>query len=110
MQFDSGFRVFQYLTFRAILGALTALIISFVVGPGMIRKLTRNKIGQNVRQDGPESHYEKAGTPTMGGTLILVAVAVSTLLWADLENRYVWSVFFVTLAFGVIGFIDDTGK
>ncbi len=110
MQFDPGFRVFQYLTFRAILGALTALIISFIVGPVMIRRLTSNKIGQSVREDGPESHYEKAGTPTMGGTLILVAIAVSTLLWADLENRYIWVVFFVTMAYGVIGFIDDYRK
>ncbi len=110
MQFDGGFRVFQYLTFRAILGALTALIISFIIGPGMIRKLTRDKIGQSVREEGPESHYEKAGTPTMGGTLILVAIAISTLLWADLHNRYVWVVLFVTLGHGVIGFIDDYKK
>jgi len=110
MQFDPGFRVFQYLTFRAILGALTALMISFIIGPVMIRRLTRNKIGQSVRQEGPESHYEKAGTPTMGGTLILIAIAVSTLLWADLGNRYIWVVFFVTIAYGVIGFVDDYRK
>jgi phospho-N-acetylmuramoyl-pentapeptide-transferase len=110
MQFDGGFRVFQYLTLRAILGALTALTISFIIGPVMIRKLTRDKIGQNVRKEGPESHYEKAGTPTMGGTLILVAIAISTLLWADLENRYIWVVFFVTMAYGVIGFVDDYKK
>ena len=110
MSFDSSFRVFQYLTLRAILGALTALIISFIIGPVMIRKLTRKKISQSIREDGPESHYEKAGTPTMGGTLILVAIAISTLLWADLENRYIWVVLLVTLGHGVIGFIDDYRK
>jgi phospho-N-acetylmuramoyl-pentapeptide-transferase len=110
MHFDSGFRVFQYLTLRAILGALTALIISFIVGPVMIRKLTRNKIGQSIRKDGPEAHFEKAGTPTMGGALILVAIAISTLLWADLENRYVWVVLLVTLGHGIIGFVDDYRK
>ena len=110
MQFDSSFRVFQYLTLRAILGALTALIISFIVGPAMIRKLTRDKIGQSIREEGPESHYEKSGTPTMGGALILVAIAVSTLLWADLENRYIWVVFLVTMGHGIIGFIDDYKK
>lgn len=110
MSFDSGFRVFQYLTLRAILGALTALIISFMVGPVMINKLTRKKIGQSIREDGPQSHYEKSGTPTMGGSLILVAIAVSTLLWADLENRYIWVVLLVTLGHGVIGFIDDYRK
>ncbi len=110
MNFDSSFRVFQYLTMRAILGALTALIISFIVGPVMIRKLSRKNIGQSIREEGPESHYEKAGTPTMGGTLILVAIAVSTLLWADLESRYVWVVLLVTLGHGIIGFIDDYRK
>jgi len=110
MNFDSGFRVFQYLTLRAILGALTALIISFIIGPVMIKKLTRRKIGQTIRVDGPESHYEKAGTPTMGGALILVAISISTLLWSDLENRYVWVVLLVTLGHGVIGFIDDYKK
>jgi len=110
MNFDGGFRVFQYLTLRAILGALTALIISFIVGPVMIRKLTRKKIGQSIREDGPESHYQKAGTPTMGGALILVAIAISTLLWADLENRYIWVVLIVTLGHGIIGFVDDYRK
>jgi len=110
MNFDSSFRVFQYLTLRAILGALTALIISFLIGPIMIKKLTHQKIGQSIRQDGPESHHEKAGTPTMGGTLILVAITISTLLWADLENRYIWTVLFVTLTYGIIGFIDDYRK
>ena len=110
MNYDSGFRVFQYLTLRAILGALTALVISFIIGPVMIRKLTRKKIGQSIREEGPESHYEKAGTPTMGGALILVAIAISTLLWADLENRYVWVVLLVTLGHGVVGFVDDYRK
>jgi phospho-N-acetylmuramoyl-pentapeptide-transferase len=110
MTLDSAFRVFQYLTLRAILGALTALIISFVVGPVMIRKLTRRKIGQSVRSDGPKSHFDKAGTPTMGGALIIVAVTVSTLLWSNLNNRYVWVVLLVTLGYGIIGFVDDYRK
>ncbi len=110
MSFDSGFRVFQYLTFRAILGALTSLILSFLIGPWMIRKLTRKKIGQSVRDDGPESHFSKRGTPTMGGTLILVAIAVSTLLWVDLHNRYVWTILLVTMGYGIVGFVDDYRK
>lgn len=109
-QFHSGFNVFQYLTLRTILGVLTALLICFVVGPTMIRRLSFHQIGQQVRNDGPESHFAKAGTPTMGGALILVAIAVSTLLWADLGNRYVWVVLLVTLAFGIIGWIDDYKK
>jgi phospho-N-acetylmuramoyl-pentapeptide-transferase len=104
------FRVFEYLTFRAILGVLTALAISLWVGPIMIRHLSKYKIGQSVRDDGPKSHFSKAGTPTMGGALILVSIAVSTLLWADLGNRYVWVTLLITLAFGVIGFIDDYKK
>jgi phospho-N-acetylmuramoyl-pentapeptide-transferase len=110
MGLDSGFRVFHYLTFRAILGVLTSLIISFIIGPTMIRRLRGNKIGQSIRELGPQSHYEKAGTPTMGGTLILVAIAISTLLWADLSNRYIWVILLVTLGYGVIGFIDDYRK
>ena len=110
MSFDGSFRVFHYLTFRAILGALTSLIISFIIGPMMIRKLSRNKIGQSIRVLGPESHYEKSGTPTMGGTLILVAIAFSTLLWADLSNRYIWVILLVTLGYGIVGFIDDYRK
>jgi len=109
-QFESGFNVFSYLTLRAILGALTALILSFVIGPRMIRKLSVNQVGQPVREDGPESHLPKAGTPTMGGALILTAIAVSTVLWADLENMFVWVVLFVTLSFGVIGYVDDYKK
>lgn len=106
-QFHSGFSVFQYLTLRAILGVITALGIALVVGPTMIRHLSFKQIGQVIRDDGPESHLSKSGTPTMGGALILVAIAVSTLLWADLGNRYVWVVLTVTLLFGVIGFVDD---
>ncbi|MGZ4958282.1 MAG: phospho-N-acetylmuramoyl-pentapeptide-transferase [Methylomonas sp.] len=107
---DSGFRVLHYLTFRAILGVLTALAICLFIGPMMIEKLTRKKIGQSVRDDGPQSHFSKSGTPTMGGTMILFAVAISTLLCADLSNRYIWVVLLVTLAHGVIGFVDDYKK
>lgn len=106
-QYYTGFNVFQYLTLRAILGVMTALGIALIVGPTMIRHLSFRQIGQVVRNDGPESHISKTGTPTMGGSLILVAIAVSTLLWADLTNRYVWVVLLVTLLFGTIGFIDD---
>ena len=109
-EFESGFRVFKYLTLRAILSALTALMISFLVGPWMIRRLSNKNIGQSVRDDGPESHYEKAGTPTMGGTLILVGIATSTLLWGDLENSYIWVALLVTMTYGIIGFIDDYKK
>ena len=109
-QYYSGFNVFQYLTLRAILGVLTALVISFLVGPEMIRRLGRYQIGQTVRNDGPQTHLVKAGTPTMGGALILVAVAIATLLWADLANRYVWVVLLVTLPFGAIGWVDDYKK
>ena len=87
-----AFNVFSYITLRAVLACLTALILSFVVGPSMIRKLTAYKIGQAVRDDGPQTHLTKAGTPTMGGALILVSVVVTTLLWADLSNRFVWVV------------------
>ena len=109
-RFHSGFHVFQYLTFRAILGALTALAISLLVGPWMIRRLTFHQIGQQVRSYGPESHLPKAGTPTMGGALILVAITIATLLWADLANRFVWIVLLVMIGFGLIGFVDDYKK
>lgn len=109
-QFYSGFNVFQYLTLRAVLATLTALVIALMVGPAMIRKLTFYKVGQSVRDDGPQSHLGKTGTPTMGGVLILVAIAISTLLWADLGNRHVWLVLIVTLLFGVIGWVDDYKK
>jgi phospho-N-acetylmuramoyl-pentapeptide-transferase len=106
----SAFNVFRYLTLRAILGVLTALVISFLIGPAMIRMLTAIKFGQTVRDDGPQTHLAKAGTPTMGGALILVAVFVATLLWADLTNRFVWVVLFTTAAFGAIGWVDDYKK
>ena len=109
-QFHSGFNVFQYLTLRSILGVLTALVISLIVGPRMIRYLSSYNIGQRVRDDGPESHFSKAGTPTMGGALILIAIVVSTLLWSDLSSRFVWVVLFVTAGFGAIGWIDDYKK
>src|SRR6187455_3607873 len=101
------FNVFNYITLRTVLAALTSLAISFIVGPAMIRKLTAYKIGQSVRDDGPQTHLVKAGTPTMGGALILVSVAITTILWADLSNRYVWAVLWITMAFGAIGWIDD---
>ena len=109
-KFESGFNVFSYLTLRAILCALTALILSFVIGPRMIAKLSLSQVGQPVRELGPSSHLPKAGTPTMGGALILTAIVVSTVLWANLENRFIWIVLFVTLAFGVIGYVDDYKK
>ena len=106
-RYQSGFNVFSYLTLRAILAVITALAIALLVGPALIERLTRHQIGQRVRDDGPQSHLPKAGTPTMGGTLILVAIAVSTLLWADPRNHYVWIALGVTMAFGLIGFYDD---
>ncbi|MCP1726103.1 phospho-N-acetylmuramoyl-pentapeptide-transferase [Natronospira proteinivora] len=108
--FHTGFSVFQYLTLRAILGVLTALAFCFIAGPAMIRHLSHYQIGQHVRDDGPETHLVKAGTPTMGGALILLAITVSTLLWGDLENRYTWVLIGVTLAFGAIGWVDDWRK
>lgn len=109
-QIHSGFTVFQYITVRGIMGVLTALIVALVIGPGMIRRLNYHQIGQVVRSDGPESHFSKAGTPTMGGALILVSIAFSTLLWADLRNTYVWVVMLVTLLFGAVGWVDDYRK
>ena len=107
VQYHSAFNVFSYLTLRSILAALTALLISFLVGPTMIRKLAGHQVGQRVRSDGPQTHLSKAGTPTMGGALILVAIVAATLLWADLANRFVWITLGVTVAFGLIGFWDD---
>ncbi len=109
-QFHSGFNVFQYLTMRIILGVLTSLFISLLVGPYLIRRLNEYQIGQSVRDDGPESHLSKSGTPTMGGLLILVSIAVGTLCWADLTNRFIAVVLLVTLAFGVVGWVDDYRK
>lgn len=109
-EIDSFFNVFGYITLRAILGAMTALLLSLLLGPWFIRRLVKQQMGQPIRKLGPESHFSKAGTPTMGGALILFAIIVSTLLWADLSNRYVWVVIFVTLAFGLIGWVDDYKK
>jgi phospho-N-acetylmuramoyl-pentapeptide-transferase len=108
--FESGFAVLQYITVRGIMGIMTALILSLMIGPWMIRKLSQQKIGQVVRDDGPKSHLSKAGTPTMGGALILISIAVSTLLWADLRNSYVWVVLLTTLLFGAVGWVDDYRK
>lgn len=105
-----SFAVFQYLTVRAILGVLTALGISLLLGPWFIRRLTELRIGQSVRSDGPQSHLSKSGTPTMGGALILSAIFISTLLWANLSNRYVWVVLIVTAIFGAVGWVDDYRK
>ncbi len=102
-----GFNVFRYITFRSAGAVLTALIVSFMLGPSMIAWLRRLKVGQHVRDDGPQTHLSKQGTPTMGGLLIIAALAISVLLWSDLTNKYVWVVLFATLAFGGIGFWDD---
>mgnify|MGYP003338571217 FL=1 len=104
------FRVFQYLTFRAVMAALTALLIGLIAGPMVIRRLTALKIGQPIRGYALESHLSKSGTPTMGGVLILMAIAISTLLWFDWSNRFVWIVLLVTLGFGAIGWVDDWRK
>ena len=105
-----AFNVFNYLTLRAVLATMTALTISFVSGPMVIRWLTAKKIGQSVRTDGPQTHLIKTGTPTMGGALILLSLGISTLLWADLENRFIWIVLIVTLGFGAVGWVDDWRK
>jgi phospho-N-acetylmuramoyl-pentapeptide-transferase len=109
-QFHTGFGVFRYITLRGILGILTALGISLFFGPWLIRQLKTKQIGQAVRDDGPQSHLSKAGTPTMGGALILLSIAVSTLLWSDLSSRYVWVTLIVTLIFGAVGWVDDWRK
>jgi phospho-N-acetylmuramoyl-pentapeptide-transferase len=102
--------VFNYISLRAVLATLTALAISLILGPMVIRKLTSYKIGQSVRNDGPQTHLVKAGTPTMGGALILLSIGITTLLWSDLENRFVWIVLLVTLGFGIVGWVDDYRK
>lgn len=109
-QFESAFNVFSYLTLRAILSVLTALVLSLWLGPWMIARLQRLQIGQTVRDDGPETHLAKTGTPTMGGVLILTAIVGSSLLWANLDNRYVWVVLFTVVGFGLVGFVDDYRK
>jgi phospho-N-acetylmuramoyl-pentapeptide-transferase len=103
----SAFNVFRYITFRMIYASLTAFLICFIIGPWVIDKLGRLQVGQYIREDGPETHQKKAGTPTMGGVLILFAIIVSTLLWTDLSNRYIWIVLWATIGFGAIGFVDD---
>ncbi|MCH7817410.1 MAG: phospho-N-acetylmuramoyl-pentapeptide-transferase, partial [Proteobacteria bacterium] len=110
IQFNSNFAVIQYITVRGIFSILTAMAVSLLIGPWMIRRLNYHQIGQVVRDDGPESHFSKAGTPTMGGALILVSMAVSTLLWSDLGNHYVWIVLLVTMLFGAVGWVDDYRK
>lgn len=109
-QYVGALGVVKYLTFRGILGVLTAMVISLLMGPWVIKKLNQLQIGQSVRDDGPESHLSKSGTPTMGGTLILFAILAATLLWSDLTNRYVLVVVFVTFTFGLIGWVDDYRK
>src|SRR5690606_22220781 len=109
-RYYSGFNLFNYLTMRAILSALTALVLSLALGPSLIQRLSKQRIGQQIREVGPVSHLPKAGTPTMGGALILIAIAVSTLLWAVRRNRFVWIVLIVMLAFGAVGFVDDYKK
>ena len=104
-QIDEGFRVVQYITLRAIFAAITSLVACLLVGPWMIRWLQNASIGQSVRDDGPSTHLVKAGTPTMGGAMILVAIAISVLLWSDLTVRYVWIVLFVLISFGAIGWV-----
>ena len=104
------FNVFNYITLRTVLAAMTALMISFMFGPGVIRWLTLKKIGQAVRDDGPQTHLVKKGTPTMGGLLILIAIGTTVLLWGDLTNKYVWTVLVVTLGYGIVGWYDDWKK
>lgn len=110
VQYDVRFSAFSSVTLRAILGALTALMIALLAGPYVIRKLSFHQVGQAIRDDGPQTHLVKAGTPTMGGALILLSIMVSTLLWADLRTHYVWAVFLVMLAFGGVGWVDDYRK
>jgi len=107
---DAGFEVVRYITLRAIFAALTALVVCLFMGPRLIRWLTRENIGQSIRDDGPQTHLVKAGTPTMGGAMIIVAVALSTLMWSDLSVRQVWLVLFVSIGFGLIGWVDDYRK
>ena len=104
-----AFNVFRYVSFRVIASLLTALGMTLLLYPWFIRRLQKQQIGQVIRDDGPESHFSKAGTPTMGGVLMLFAVVLSTALWADLTNKYVWAILMITTGFGVVGFIDQTG-
>ena len=104
------FNIFKYLTFRTIYSMITALVVCFVLGPWIIRKLESLQARQVIRTDGPESHLQKQGTPTMGGVLILAAIIIPTLLWADLSNQYIWITLFITIGYGLIGFVDDYKK
>src|SRR3984893_2999718 len=106
----SGFNVFRYITFRTAFAAITAMLISFILGPWLIDRMTKIKIGQFIREEGPKSHQQKAGTPTMGRILINIPILIPTLLWADILNPYIWIVLFVTFAYGAIGFVDDYRK
>ena len=109
-QYSSIFNVFRYITFRTAYATLTALFLSFLLGPWLIKKLRTFQIGQQIREEGPSSHQGKAGTPTMGGVLILASILIPTLLWADLTNLHVWMCIFSLVAFGAIGFLDDYAK
>jgi phospho-N-acetylmuramoyl-pentapeptide-transferase len=109
-EYISGFNVFRYITFRTAWAAITALLISFILGPWLIERMRRIKLGQFIREEGPKSHQQKAGTPTMGGILIIVAIIVPTILWADILNPYIWIILFVTASYGAIGFVDDYRK
>lgn len=109
-EYVSGFNVFRYITFRTAWAALTALLISFILGPWLIDRMTQIKLGQYIREEGPQSHLKKAGTPTMGGILINLAILIPTLLWADIANPYIWIVLFVTAGYAAIGFVDDFRK
>ena len=106
-QYDNFFSVFEYLTFRTLVSFITALLLSMFLGPSIIRRFQRAQIGEVIRDDGPTSHQSKAGTPTMGGTMIIVVWSLTTLLWGDLSNRYIWLALFVVLSFGLIGWTDD---
>ena len=107
VKFFTFFNIFQYITFRAAYAAITALLISFIIGPWLIKKLKKSRVGQIIRRDGPKSHYKKSGTPTMGGILIVLSIVVSSLLWLDLDNYYTWILLLAVVGFGTIGFIDD---
>ena len=109
-RYATPFRVFRYTTFRTAFASLTALFLCIALGPWLIRKLREFQIGQHIREDGPKSHHKKAGTPTMGGILIIISIVLPVLLWADLRDPYVWLALFALVAFGVIGFIDDYAK
>ena len=108
--YNSNFLVFEYITLRAILSIITALLISLMLGPYIIKKFSINNLSEIIRDDGPTSHFNKAGTPTMGGLLILSSLIITTLLWANLENKYILYLIFVTISFGIIGFFDDYKK